>query len=70
MFFKLEGDKIGDVTIARLDSANLLHGLHELYSVIETYIKALTNKLPIYAIVPEWIKGSARFVGIEAFRAH
>jgi hypothetical protein len=69
VFFKLTGDKIGDIAIARLDSANKVHGLLELYRVIENYIKIQTNALPIQEKSPEWIKGGARFIGLEAFRA-
>jgi len=69
VFFKLKDDKIEDVAIAQLDSADLLHGFHELYDVIERYIKAKTNELSIQIRFLRWIKSSAAFIGIEVFRA-
>jgi hypothetical protein len=68
VFFKLTGDKIGEVSIARLDSPSALHGFHELYRVIESYIGGRAN-VPVQAKFPGWIKGGAGFIGIEAFRA-
>jgi hypothetical protein len=69
VFFKLEDDKISDISVAQLDSANLIHGLHELYTIIEDYVEADSRELTVQPRALGWIKGSARFVGIEAFRA-
>jgi hypothetical protein len=68
VFFKLMNDRIGDVAIARLDSPTPLHGFHELYRVIESYIEGQTNA-PAQARFSGWFKGGAKFISIEAFRA-
>jgi hypothetical protein len=69
VFFKLKDDKIEDVAIAQLNSADLLHGFHELYDVIEHYIEAKTSELSIQMRSIRWIKSSVAFIGIEVFRA-
>ncbi len=69
VFFKLSGDKIGDVATVRLDNANLLHGVHELCSVVDSYLKAQTNEFRTQAKYLRWIKGGVKFIGIEAFRS-
>lgn len=69
VFFKLKNDKIADVAIAQLDSADLLHGFHELYGVVERYIDANTNELSFSVRSLKLIKGGTGFVGIEVFRA-
>jgi hypothetical protein len=62
VFFKLSKDKLTDISIAALDSTDLIHGFKELYDVIEQYLKQ-SNAKPKYI---RWIKGAAKFVAIEA----
>ncbi len=35
VFFKIVNDRIEDIAVAQLDNADIIHGFHELYSVIE-----------------------------------
>lgn len=41
IFCRFDGQSFYDVEVAELDSANLIHGLQELYSTIESYISCL-----------------------------
>lgn len=67
VFFRLDKDQIEDIEIVQLESADLIHGFSELYGVIETYIKREppSGKAPT---VLKWLKVSAKFVGLEAFK--
>lgn len=64
VFFKLSKEKLTDISIAALDSADLIHGFKELYDVIEQYLKQ-SNATPKYV---RWIKGAAKFVAIETVK--
>jgi hypothetical protein len=45
VFFHVKEDKIEDISIAQLESTNLIHGFHELYSVIERYINGNLDEM-------------------------
>jgi hypothetical protein len=62
VFFKLSKDQLTDISVATLDSTDLIHGFKELYDVIEQYLKQ-SNAKPRYI---RWIKSTAKFVAIEA----
>ena len=61
VFFKLSKGELTDISVAALDSTDLIHGFKELYDVIEQYLKQ-SNAKPNYI---RWIKSTAKVVGIE-----
>ena len=69
VFFKVKGEKIEDIEIAQLDSANLIHGFHELYSAVERYLAAVPNEPIPESRALKWLKGGSKFVSLELFRA-
>jgi hypothetical protein len=69
VFFKLTGDGIGDLVVAQLDSADLLHGFHELYEVIRDYVQHDVTSVPQNSRYLKWFKSSASFVGKEVFES-
>jgi len=69
VFFRVKEEKIIDVAIAQLESADLVHGFHELYVAIESYLKAQSAVPASKSSAVRWIKVGAKFVGIEVFRA-
>ena len=68
VFFRVRDDEIVDVEVAELQSANLIHGFHELYVAIESYLKLDTAAPPDSRTI-RWIKGGARFISVEVFRS-
>lgn len=66
VFFKTSPDRFTDISVVRLDSTNLIHGFHELYSVIETYISGSKIKHEYKYIT--WVKGSLKFVALESIK--
>ena len=69
IFFKLSKGKIGDVAIAQLDNADLVHGFHELYGVIERYIETEVNQDSTALCSLRWLKSGARLIALEVFQA-
>jgi hypothetical protein len=69
IFFKLKNDEIVDVLVAQLDSADLIHGFHELYQVIDRYVRSDVNDAPKQSRYIKWLKSGATFVSKEAFEA-
>lgn len=68
VFFKLKPDGISEVAVAQLDSADLLHGFHELYAVIQRYMEADANSAGDGLRSLKWLKAGGRLVAVEAFR--
>ena len=67
VFCKATPDGFTDISIANLESANLVHGFHELYGVFESYLKDENNAPdPKYVV---WLKGSFRFLSLESIKA-
>ncbi|GIL05786.1 MAG: hypothetical protein BroJett031_23060 [Betaproteobacteria bacterium] len=69
VFFRFKKNSIEDVAIAQLDNADLVHGFHELYGVIERYIKNDVNQMSMGLRSLKWIKSGASLVTLEVFRA-
>lgn len=69
VFFRVQDDGIHDIAVAQLESADLIHGFHELYGHIERYIRDDLGTQPKESRYVRWLKSSAKFVSIEAFRA-
>ncbi|PPT76055.1 hypothetical protein XaplCFBP3122_11425 [Xanthomonas arboricola pv. populi] len=69
VFFRLQEGAVEGVEIAQLENADLVHGFHELYGAIQQYLSAS----PAASIEPSrairWLKGGAKFLSIEVFRA-
>lgn len=69
VFFRVKENEVIDVEIAELESANLIHGFHELYVAVQGYLE-LTSAAPSSGSrAMRWIKGSAKFISVEVFRA-
>ncbi len=69
VFFRVKKGAIEDVEIAQLESADLVHGFHELYGAIKKYLST-SNAAPAEpSRAIRWLKGSAKFLSVEAFRA-
>lgn len=68
VFFRVNDAKIEDVEVAQLDNADLIHGFNELYGVIEAYVSARPAAGAESKLL-RWVKSSAKFVGLEVFRA-
>jgi hypothetical protein len=67
-FFRLGKEGLKDVAVTQLDSADALHGFHELYGVIKRYLEndpAPSNG----AKYLRWIKSAAKFISLETLRA-
>ena len=69
VFFKLKNDRFEDVLIAQLESADLTHGFHELYGVIQHYIEDDVADAPQGSRVLKILKRSTKFIALETFRA-
>jgi hypothetical protein len=68
VFFKFEDQRIIDISVAQLESSDLIHGFEELYRVVDTYISD-SKTAPDSPQAMKWAKSGATFVGIEMFRA-
>ena len=68
VFFRVHEGQVEDVEIAQLDSANLIHGFHELYGAVESYINA-QPRIAQESSILKWMKTGGKFVGLELFRA-
>jgi len=71
VFFRLgeDAENFEDIAVARLDHADLVHGFHELYEVIDRYIDGIDVETKSGLRFLTWIKGAGKFVSIEAVRA-
>jgi hypothetical protein len=69
VFFKLKNDRLEDIATAQLDAADLIHGFHELYGVIEQYIKSDMSEVGIGLRSLLWLKSSSKFIASEVFKA-
>lgn len=66
VFFRVREDEIEDVIVAQLENANLIHGFHELYGVIERYINeslSHTDDQPRYLRL---VRSGAQFIAIDS----
>jgi hypothetical protein len=69
VFFRVKEKEVVDIEIAELESADLIHGFGELYGAIERYLKRQPAKPQSESRGLRWIKGGAKFVSVEVFRA-
>lgn len=67
VFCKATSEGFKEISVATLDSPDLVHGFHELYGIIEAYLNNHADKpQPKYI---GWFKGSLRFVSLEGIKA-
>lgn len=69
VFFNVKDNQVENIEIAQLESANLVHGFHELYSAIECYLASKPVMKEAQKPGLNWVKSSSTFVGLELFRA-
>jgi hypothetical protein len=69
VFFRVQEEKVEDIVVVGLDNSNLIHGFHELYSVVEHYIKTELGSTKLQPRAVRWIKNGTKFVTLEVFRA-
>jgi hypothetical protein len=67
VFCKTSAEGFTDISVANLESTDLIHGFHELYGVIESYLEG-NNKVTTPKYIA-WVKGSFKFVSLEAIKA-
>ncbi len=69
VFFRVQKGAIEKIEIAQLESADLIHGFHELYGAIQQYLSAIPAAPSEPSRAIRWLKGGAKFLSVEAFRA-
>jgi hypothetical protein len=69
VFFKLEGEEIADISVAQLNSSDLIHGFHEVYQIIQSYIADKIQPTQVQRHSIRWIKSTLKFIGSEMFQA-
>lgn len=69
VFFKVNDDHITDVRAVHLQSADLIHGFHELYKVVADYISESPGRSSGESKYLNWVKSGAKFITVETFRA-
>lgn len=69
VFFRVRKGTIEDIEIAQLESTDLIHGFHELYGAIQQYLSAMPAASPEPSRAIRWLKGGAKFLSVELFRA-
>lgn len=69
VFFRVQEGAVEDVKIAQLESADLVHGFHELYGAIQQYLSASPAALTESSRAIRWLKSGAKFLSVETFRA-
>ena len=66
VFCKASDNGFKDISVALLESPDIVHGFQELYEVIESYINGRKDtESPKYI---QWIKGSVKFVSLESIK--
>jgi hypothetical protein len=68
-FFKVKNRNITDVIEVQLNSADLIHGFHELYGVIERFVEADTSRIGDDLKSLKLHKSGEGIIALEVFRA-
>ncbi|HHK8567107.1 TPA: hypothetical protein ACQYCS_002680 [Vibrio parahaemolyticus] len=67
VFCKATSEGFSDISVANLDSPDLIHGFHEIYGVIDSYVNDLAvNDKPQNL---SWVKSSIKFLSVESIKA-
>lgn len=69
VFFRVHEGSIEDIEIAQLESADLVHGFSELYGAVQQYLSAKPAAPAEPSRTIRWLKGGAKFLAVEVFRA-
>ncbi|QQD55393.1 hypothetical protein MHB_0003715 [Pseudomonas fluorescens BBc6R8] len=64
VFCNANSEGLSNISVANLDSADLIHGFHELYGVIESY---LHNEKPETKSI-NWMMSGAKSLSVEMIR--
>lgn len=67
VFFRVHDQKVVDVEVAQLDSADLIHGFTELYGAIESYLQNQRAAPAVATTTLAWTGGS-NVVRLDEFR--
>lgn len=68
VFFRVAEQKVRDIEIAQLDSADLIHGFTEIYGAIESYIRENRAAPSESSSLVRWRQGSTNVVDLDEFR--
>lgn len=68
VFFNLGENGFKDIAVAQLDSADLIHGFHELYGVIERYIQNDVSQAAADTSSLRWIKSATNITSVALLR--
>lgn len=68
VFFRFREGAVENPEAICLDQANLIHGFHELYGVIEERIGSKPHQMTNGHTALRWIKVTGKFLGVEAIR--
>lgn len=69
VFFQLSDDGFTDIAVAQLESADMVHGFHELYSTIDQYLESPKSTPRTNSRALTWVKSGAKVMTLEALRA-
>ncbi len=69
VFFRVHDGAIEDIEIAQLESADLVHGFSEIYGAVQQYLSAKPAAPAEPSRAIRWLKGGAKFLSVEVFRA-
>ncbi|WP_146021813.1 MULTISPECIES: hypothetical protein [unclassified Pseudomonas] len=64
VFCKATQEGLSDISVANLDSADLIHGFHELYGVIESFLNSQTPEVKAIG----WVASGAKFLSLEVVK--
>lgn len=67
-FFNFKDGEIENLEVACLDNANLIHGFHELYGVVEQRVQRKPPQKAIRTAALRWLKGGSKEVAVEALK--
>lgn len=69
VFFKVSDSRIEEISVVQLEQQDLIHGFGELYEVVQEYILGEQRRMKYAPRAVKWLKTSAKFIGVEIFRA-
>ncbi|MFI7837070.1 hypothetical protein [Pseudomonas asiatica] len=64
IFCKATPKGLSDIAVSSLDSTDLIHGFHELYGVIESYLQSQTPDIKALG----WVTKGAKYLSVEAVK--
>jgi hypothetical protein len=67
VFCKATSEGFNDISVATLESPDVVHGFRELYGIIEAYLNS-PDETPTPRYIG-WFKGSLKFLSLEGIKA-